>query len=194
MSGPAISTHQTLLARLADGADPGAWREFRDRYALLIRRFAEQQRLQPADCEDVVQDVFMALTKAMPDFTYDPARGLFRSYLKTIVVHAVQRFLRQKRGVDGLGDMDQPGPSGPETDERWEKEWRQYHLREALRIIEVEFNSQDRAAFDRYVLSGMGAAETATALGLSIEQVYQAKSRILRRLTQIIEARVREEG
>ena len=76
----------------------------------------------------------------------------------------------------------------------WEDEWREYHLRQAMRTVEVEFNAADRAAFDAYVLEGRDAREVAASLDLSVDQVYQAKSRILKRLSVLVEQQVSEEG
>jgi RNA polymerase sigma-70 factor (ECF subfamily) len=192
-----LTTHTTLLARISAGADPDAWREFQDRYAELILRFAHRHGLQPADCEEVLQDVLTALSQAMPGFRYDPAKGKFRSYLKTVTAHAVYRRLSQKRPMVPLEDEEAARAAyavEPESEQAWEAEWRQYHLRRAISKIASEFNRADLAAFDAYALGGQSAQAVAVALGLSIDQVYQAKSRILRRLTELIAEQVSEEG
>jgi RNA polymerase sigma-70 factor, ECF subfamily len=67
-------------------------------------------------------------------------------------------------------------------------------LRQAMRLIAVEFNDADRKAFQRYAVEGREVRETATALGLSVDQVYQAKSRIMKRLSELIDEQVRDEG
>ncbi len=58
--------------------------------------------MQPADCDDLVQDVLLALSKAMQNFEYDPQKGKFRAYLKTVTLHSISRILRQRRGVTQL--------------------------------------------------------------------------------------------
>ena len=188
------TTHITLLERLSGEGSASAWREFCDRYGPVIRGFARRWGAQPADCDEVVQDVLTALTKAMPGFQYDPAKGKFRSYLKTVTLRALGKKSRQKRGDVSLDEGIHADPEGSASDEHWEEEWRQYHLRMAMRTIAVEFNGQDRVAFEDYALRGRDAGETAEALGLSVDQVYQAKSRILKRLTQLIETQVKDEG
>jgi RNA polymerase sigma-70 factor (ECF subfamily) len=191
------TTHATLLAKLHVGADPAAWAEFCDRYSELIRAFARRQGLQAADCDEVLQDVLLALTQSMPGFEYDPARGKFRSYLKTVVLHAVYRRFCQKRGAVNLEDIEaavRTATGDVAVEEAWETEWRQYHLRLALKAVSAEFNDADRAAFEAYAIRGDAADEVAAANGLSVDQVYQAKSRILRRLSKVIEQQVAEEG
>ena len=190
------STHRTLLARLADAHDQTAWRDFHQRYAELIRGFARRRGAQPADCDDVVQEVLMALQKAMPGFTYDPARGTFRSYLKTIALRALDRRFRKNTAAASLeldGDAEPTAPDD-EAEQAWETEWRRYHLRLAMRAIEVEFNARERRAFELYGVAGRPVNEVARTTGLSVEHVYAAKSRIVKRLGELVADQVREEG
>jgi RNA polymerase sigma-70 factor (ECF subfamily) len=193
------TTCATLLARLSAGVDPGAWREFCDRYGALIDGFARRRGLQEADRDEVVQEVLAALARALPGFRYDPARGKFRAYLKTATLHAIGHLARQGRGVRLLGDGELDDAVGaqardPAVDATWEAEWRQYHLALAMRTVEVEFSERDRAAFRSYAVDGDGAPDVAARLGISIDQVYQAKSRILRRLAALVRAQVEDEG
>jgi RNA polymerase sigma-70 factor (ECF subfamily) len=190
------TTHVSLLARLQDGSDTAAWRAFCDRYEELIRGFARRQGVFGPDADDVVQDVMLSLTKAMPGFTYDPAKGKFRSYLKTVVVRAISARSRQNPAVAPLHDGTQVGPAASEdaAGEPWEVEWRQYHLRQAMKRVRGEFNASDIAAFQAYVNDGRDAAIVARELGVKIDSVYQAKSRVLRRLSQLIAQQIDEEG
>ena len=130
------TTHTTLLARLTDGRDPAAWREFDERYGELIRSFARRQDLQPADCDDVAQDVLFSLSKAMPGFRYDPAKGKFRSYLKTVTLRAIFKRNCQKPAevaLEHIEDATRAAALDTAIEEAWETEWRQYHLRQAMR-------------------------------------------------------------
>lgn len=192
---PSVTTHTTLLARLADGQDQPAWREFCDRYGDLIRGYSRRIGVRPNDTEDVLQDTLIELTKSLPKFEYDPAQGKFRNYLRTIVRRAAYRRFRQNSSGPPQSSLeDVADPASGEEDAVWEDEWRQHHLRCAMKTIDVEFNEADRTAFRLYVVAQREAAETARELGLSIDQVYQAKSRIVKRLTQLVEQQIGEEG
>jgi RNA polymerase sigma factor (sigma-70 family) len=203
-AGTLSQTHISLLGRLADSQAGPAWSEFLDRYGDLIRGFCLRRGLQPADCEDVTQDVLLSLSKSMPQFQYDPAKGLFRSYLKTVVMNAISRRIRQNpaavRLLESAAGPSADGGSGwvaseePEDESRWEDEWRQYHFRRAMRIVESEFKDSDRAAFKKYAIEGLDVKSVAAEVGISVDAVYQAKSRIVRRLGQLIELQVAEEG
>jgi RNA polymerase sigma-70 factor (ECF subfamily) len=194
-------THVTLLQRLAAHGDQpraaAAWSEFMDRYGDLLRGFCRRHDLQASDQDDVIQDVLLALSKAMPRFQYDPAIGKFRSYLKTVALHAIYAKLCQKRAGAALVDVDAMADTAagdPATDAKWEQEWRQHHIRQAMRLIEAEFSARDRAAFARYALAGESADRVASEHGLSVDTLYQIKTRITRRLTELLARQVAEEG
>ncbi len=192
-----ITTHASLLARVSEGGDRAAWDEFCARYGDLIRGFARRRGLQVADADEIMQDVLTALTKSMPGFVYDPSKGKFRSYLKTLAMRAVYRKTIQKRPSVPLEDVEGVVPAGggdEETDRLWEEEWRQYHVTQAMRTIHVEFNEADCESFQQYAVEGRSAQEAADMLGRKAEQVYQAKSRILNRLSELIAEQVSEEG
>ena len=191
------TTHVSLLERIGSGADDAAWREFCDRYGELIRGFAARRGLQPADRDDLMQDVLVAIAKAMPGFIYDPSKGKFRSYLKTVALHAIfKRSCQSDVAIDlsRIDELTRSAAGSEEVDQQWELQWRQYHLRRALKTVEGEFNATDLAAFRAYALDGESVAEVTKRFGLSADSVYQAKSRILKRLGEAIDQQVAEEG
>ncbi|RME41264.1 MAG: sigma-70 family RNA polymerase sigma factor [Planctomycetota bacterium] len=192
-----LTTHASFLAKVCEGSDPSAWAVFCARYGRLIRGFALRRGLQPVDADDVVQEVLLTLTRSMPGFEYDPARGKFRSYLKTLTLRAIYKKTFQKReavSLEDVGSVVASAEGEEEVEAAWEQEWRQYHIDRAMNVVRMEFNAHDLEAFERYALNGESAAETAETLGLSVDQVYQAKSRIVRRLGELIARQVEEEG
>ena len=186
-----------MLGRLAGSTDGLAWEDFVRQYGGLIRGTARRLGLQAADSDDVLQDVLVRLTRAMPGFEYDRGRGRFRGYLKTVVRHAISDRIGQNRGRPGVStiDHDLPDPRAEaDLDAVWEQQWRSYHVTQAMRTIEVEFGEIERLAFCRYAREGRPADEVAETLGISIDRVYQAKSRILRRLGALVAEQIRDEG
>jgi len=193
-----VSTHASLLARLKDDGDAAAWRAFDDRYRDVVFAFARRAGLQPADADDVVQEILAAAHRALPEFEYDRARGTFRGWLRTAVVRAATR--RRRRGGDALDhaatapeSLTEPGVD-PELDAHFEAEWRRYHVRLATAKVRAESNAKDFAAFEAVAVDGRVPAEVAAALGLSVDSVYQAKSRLLKRLRAHVAEQVRDEG
>lgn len=191
------TTHTSLLARLAGKQDEAAWREFCARYSDLIRGFAQRQGVRGVDCDDVLQDVLVKLTRSMPSFRFDPSKGKFRSYLKTVVLRCIFDISFQKRGAQPVGDVEREvcaAARDEAVESAWEIEWRRYHLRRAMRIVETEFNARDVAAFRAYGIDGQNVETVAKASSMSTDQVYQAKSRILKRLCGLVDQQIREEG
>lgn len=191
------STHTTLLTRLSNGIDPTAWQEFNDRYIDLLRGFTRRYGLQAADCDDVIQDVLLNLSRSMKKFNYDPEKGKFRAYLKTMTLHSIFKYFRQKTDHKSLDEYEAEKKAAildPEVEALWEEEWRRYHIRLAMRRLGKEFNEKDRMAFSEYALMDRPAGKTAEALNLTVDQVYQAKSRILKRLGELILDQVHDEG
>ena len=82
-------TSYTLLTRVRDVSDQQAWQEFVECYAPKIFLWCRRFHLQESDASDVTQEVLVKLVGAMQSFVYDPARGSFRGWLKTITTNAV---------------------------------------------------------------------------------------------------------
>ena len=92
--------------------EPGAWRDFVDRFAatarIVARRYLKLHGRAHEDVDDTVQDVFVAITRR--DFrllkNYDP-RYTFKTYLGVITRTEVYRQLRKKRPIPGdPADLD----------------------------------------------------------------------------------------
>jgi RNA polymerase sigma-70 factor (ECF subfamily) len=180
------STRPTLLLRLRNRTDQFSWQEFHERYGELLFRYARARGASSVDAEDIVQDVEMYVFKAMEGFEYDASRGRFRTYLRAAVVHAMARRARKEarqgtpldpQAFDYISEQQEAS-----QDERWEREWRLHRLRWALRAIAPHVETTTLAAFREHVLLGRSVEETAEQLGVSTASVYQAKSRILKRV------------
>ncbi|MBU0718245.1 MAG: hypothetical protein KJ749_08360, partial [Planctomycetes bacterium] len=68
------------------------------------------------------------------------------------------------------------------ADAHWEREWRLHRLRWAVRSVAGEFEDKTMQAFQLHALAGLSVDETAEELELSKASVYQAKSRVLKRV------------
>ncbi len=192
-----VSTHASLLARLSEGADAPAWDEFHARYRDLIRGFALRRGLQAADAEDVVQEVFLALAQALRTFEYQPEKGRFRGFLKTIAIRVLgKRFARERAGLGQTAaeHMIEAAPDESAHEDDWEVEWRQHHLRTAMERVRAEFRGSDLRAFQLLTGGPRDARSVAAELGISVDSAYQAKSRILKRLRELVGEQVEAEG
>src|ERR1700722_11673297 len=95
-------TPASLLQRLRQPDEQGAWERFVDLYTPLIFFWACRMRLQAQDAADLVQDVFTTLLQKLPEFHYDPGKS-FRAWLRTLTVNRWRDSLRRKAAVLGRG-------------------------------------------------------------------------------------------
>lgn len=190
-----VSTHASLLAKLRTENDDDAWREFHDRYHDLVRGFARRAGLQPTDADDLTQEVLMALRHGMKSFDYDPTRGRFRGYLSTLARRALWKRRRRDGGNERLAASDEMDVAADaDLDERFEAEWRQYHLRLALARARMEFSASEMNIFEAAALEERAATDIAAETGLSAGRIYGIKSMVLGRIRELVAAQVAEEG
>jgi RNA polymerase sigma-70 factor (ECF subfamily) len=180
-----LTTSPSLLERLRGPNDPAAWGRFVDLYTPLLYQWARRAGLQGADASDLVQEVFVVLVRHMPVFVYAPNKS-FRSWLRTVTLNKWRE--RQRRlpeptlGSSDPSLIDLPAPEDPATFE--ETEYRQHLARRALQLMQTEFAATTWKACWEVVVAGRRAAEVAAELGISVDSVYTARSRVLRRLRQ----------
>jgi len=185
-------TRPSLLVRLRNANDREAWRQFVDIYAPLIYGLARKRGLQDADAADLTQDVFRAVSAAMPLWQYDPKRGSFRGWLFTVARNKLNDFLTQRKRVSpGSGDSGvqtllEEQPARDQEEAAWQRDYEQRTFAWAAEQIRGEFHESTWQAFWQVAVEGKSGDEAARNLGLSVGAVHVAKSRVLARLKKKI--------
>ena len=178
------TTSQTLLERLARGTDQDAWGRFVDLYTPLLLAWCKRLGLSDADAADLMQSVFVTLYEKLPEFRYDPTRS-FRAWLKTVMLNSWRNQARKHRaGTPGATGTQDPDLL-PDTDPRLqleEAEYRAHLVHRAMSLIQTNFEPITAKACWEFVVQGRAAQEVAEELGISVNAVYLAKSRVLRHL------------
>ncbi len=190
-SGSLGSTSSGLLNR-ARARDARAWQRLVALYTPFVYRLCRKGGLTRADSADVAQDVFASVVQSIDDFHETGRPGSFRAWLAGIVHHRLLDHLRRQRGrpqaVGGtdaaerlleIPDTADPIPADVQAGEPDGTVWRR-----ALALLQTEFAEPTWQAFWQLVIDGQTPAEVAQRLGMSLAAVYQAKSRVLRRLRQ----------
>lgn len=184
-------TRVTLLARIRDGRDAAAWREFVHLYGPVVYRFARNRGLQDADAADLMQDVLRSVARNAHRMEYDPKRGTFRGWLYTVTRNKIYNFLSAQRNRPrGSGDPDAherldatpARDDGQGPDAEWEKEYQRRLSARAMERVRDEFQPSTWQAFWETAVEGKAAAEVGAGLKMSPGAVYVAKSRVLARL------------
>jgi RNA polymerase sigma factor (sigma-70 family) len=187
-------TRASLLVRLRDPRDEGAWTQFVNLYAPLVYGYARKQGLQDADAADLSQEVLGALASAVGKLEYDPRRGAFRNWLFTIVRRKLSNWRRRQRSKpDGGNDPatsnsleQQPAPEREEAE--WEAEWEQRLFAWACEEVRRDVSDSTWQAFWRTAMEDQTGKQVADDLGLSVAAVYRARSRVLARLKELAQA------
>jgi RNA polymerase sigma-70 factor (ECF subfamily) len=160
-----------------------AWRRFVQLYTPLLFDWARRTGAPPDEAADLVQEVFQVLARELPAFRYRPGQR-FRGWLWTILRNKWRDHLRRlqtappQANAAALETVTVPDNVAEMTEE----EYRTHLVGRALQLMQAEFAEADWRACWQNVVEGRPAAEVAAALGLTVNQVYLAKSRILHRL------------
>jgi RNA polymerase sigma-70 factor (ECF subfamily) len=175
------TTSASLLDRLRQPEQTAAWERFVELYTPLLYDWARRMGLQETDAADLVQEVFALLLQKLPGFTYD-RHGSFRGWLRKVTLNKWRELQRRRPlpAIDGAALAAQADPGTADT--FWEAEYRQHLVGRVLELIRAEFQPATWQAFWECVVAGRPAADVARQHGLSLNAVYLAKSRVLRRL------------
>ena len=188
-------TSGTLLMRVRDVNDQQAWNEFVEHYAPKIFLWCRQFRLQESDASDVTQDVLVKLVKTMQSFVYDPSRGSFRGWLKTITSNTVRDLGRdwQRKGrASGDERLQQLAVSVEDPvaiqalEEAIDGAHREQILQEAEARVALRVQPHTWKAYRLTAIQQQPAAQVARELEMRISEVYVAKSRVIKMLRETV--------
>lgn len=185
------STSLSLLDTLARGAQNEAWNRFTAIYQPLLESWLRSRGIPHDVVSDVQQEVLTKVLEEIGRFEHNGRPGAFRNWLRTIMSHRLRTIQRQQwRGgprldwsdiADGLADDDS------DLSRQWQVEHDAYLLRRLIDLISHDFSPASIAAFKAVVLQGRPQAEVATELGLSLNAVRIAQSRVLAALRRVAE-------
>lgn len=180
-------TRPSLLLRIRDAGDDGAWREFVAIYTPLLYAYFERAGLQAADAADLAQEVMRIMAMRASEFEYDPALGTFRGWLLGVARNRLRKFQEQRQrhplagGPTTVERLLQP-LAAVEDEARWDMEYHRRLFAWAAQAVRPEFEPTTWRAFWATAVEEKSGRETAEMLGLSVGAVYVARSRVLSRL------------
>ena len=184
----AFTTRLSMLQKVGNN-DEAAWNAFVDYYTPLIRLRAQDMKLTEQETDDLRQDVCVAMFKSSAVARYDKSQGSFRNYLRTIITNCAIDILRKRESPVDITTIDDPPV---EEDDRFEQEWRKFLYEKALEEVRANCDPATYMAFELYAIRGLPVQTVAEMVSLKEASVYQAKTRITQRLTDII-ARLQRE-
>ena len=183
-------TSVSLLDRLKDAPpDASDWGRLQDIYLPLITRWLRRIPGLGDESDDLAQEVFVVMVRELPRFERQ-REGSFRAWLRQVAVNKVRTF-RKKRGrkpVAGMdltdGFLDRLAQPNSELAREWDLDHDRHVFQKLLAIVQPDFQPNTWEAFRRFAIDGHPAVEVAAQLGLNVNSVLQAKSRVLKRLRE----------
>lgn len=188
-------TRYSLLARLADVDDGDAWRVFESIYQPAIYRYARHRGLQEADALEAVQEVMVAVHRAMDSWQRTGRAGSFRAWLaeaaRRVTLQALRQRDRRDRAAGGSGvhaalDLVAAPDGGDESaaEPQDERRWKFFC---AAACVEREVHATTWRAFWLAAVDGLPAAAVARELDMTVGNVYSAKCRVLDRIRRRVQ-------
>lgn len=184
MAHPVVPlTNESLIIRIGRDADPVSWEEFFALYEPFVHHIVRQCGVAAEDADDVVQEVFVSLIRALPRFEYSARRGRFRCWLQAIIRHRVVNWFR-RRGSRHEVPLDEQGAwiVAEERSSDWEQAHRLHVVEFALQEVMGTSRDQTLRCFEEHFLNRRPAAEVAGELGMTAHAVYANTRRTLHRI------------
>jgi RNA polymerase sigma-70 factor (ECF subfamily) len=186
-SSESSSVSSTLLNQLRLRR-PEAWERFVRLYSPIIYRWCRRSGLTAENAADSLQEVLSAVMLHLPDFRRDRPQDSFSGWLATITRNKVRDYYRHRRGraeARGGTTAQRQLAEIPESIQP-DAESAALLSRRVLEMIRAEFEVRSWEAFWRTTIGGQPPAGVAEDLAMTVPAVYMAKSRILRRLRQVM--------
>jgi RNA polymerase sigma-70 factor, ECF subfamily len=186
-------TRASLILRLPDAADARAWDDFVAVYAPLVYRLARRTGLQPADADDVVQEVLAAVARSVEGWLARTDRGPFRAWLLRIARNlAINALTRPKNRPIAGGNSNvaellmQHADKNGDAESQFDMEYRRELFRHGAERVREEVADRTWQAFWRSTVGEQPIPAVAAELNMSVGSVYIARSRVLARLREIV--------
>ena len=185
-------TRDSLLIRIADPCDQGAWEQFARIYRPVVYNVARMRGLQDADAQDVAQQVLIAVAQALPTWERRDESTRFRHWLCRIARNAAVNMLtRQPRdravgGDDIRAEVQVDNKLDGGLDSQLEREYRRQLFRKAAERVRSRADAITWQAFAITMIDGLSIPDAAAQLDRSEAVIYAARSRIIRRLRDAV--------
>ncbi len=184
-------TSPSLLHQLQDAPDAHGWQRLVDLYTPLMLGWLRRYGMKDSDADDVIQETLTVVFRKLPNFRREPQTGAFRSWLRRITVNCLRDYWKSRKSRreaagdtrmdDMLGQLQDPNSGLSRV---WDEEHDLHVMNHLLTRIRGQFSPQTWTAFERVARDGANPQEVADELGITVNAVFIANSRVLARLRQ----------
>ena len=185
------STISSDLLRQVRRNDQEAWVRMVSVYYPMTYGWCRRAGLQPCDASDVCQEVFANIASGIAGFRREKPADTFRGWVRRITQRRIADFRHRGKTLPtavGVGHSDDRLRDIPTTanESPSSHPWQRPGIHETLEQVRSEFERVSWQAFWRSAVDGEAGTAVAEELGISPNAVYLAKSRILRRLRELL--------
>lgn len=185
-----VNTTTALLDGLNDNGNVAAWDEFDRRYRPILIAFLRRMGLHGDDAADVAQETLTCFLQDYRRGRYDRGQGRLRSWLIGIARYRLADLRRDRgrqreyRGESAIADL----PADADAEAVWDAEERRHIFEQAVLELKstARFNEKTIDAFERVVLRQEPVDSVSSELGLTPQEIYNAKNRVVERLRTIV--------
>lgn len=186
-----VPTLSTLWLADAQAMDSGAWSRLAETFGPIVYRWCRKSGISDSESADVVQDVFVAVARNIGRFERKQKEGSFRSWLATITRNRIRDHYRRRANY-------QPAEGGSDALQRLQQHRDEVdqsvsedsigspRIQKALMQVRDEFEEATWEAFWLVTVERKPTSVVAELVGISVASVYQAKSRVLRKLREVL--------
>lgn len=183
-------TSTTLLRDVANLKN-AKWTAFYAYYQPMMRSYLREY-FPSLDADDIIQETFVALSKILPNYEYNPAdKGTFHNFLTGILNNkALCAHNKNKRKIAIEERMKlSMEVKGRSANEQSYRDWRESVFEIALEQLLADDTIHDRTkqVFIRTAIKGESIEAVAASLGVKRHVVDCMRSRTLERLRKIVE-------
>jgi RNA polymerase sigma-70 factor, ECF subfamily len=169
--------------------DPAGWSRLVVTFAPIVYRWCRRSGIRESDAPDVMQEVFATVARGIIHFEQRQEQGSFRAWLATITRSRVRDFLRKnarhQTPEGGTAALEQLQSVPDELDSTICSEGIASPVaRRVMEIVRADFEEVTWQAFWMTTIESLAPSIVAERLQLSLASVYQARTRVLRKLRQ----------
>ena len=187
-------TRDSLIVQVQDPLNRDAWDQFALIYRPVIYRLARRKGMQDADAQDLTQQVLCSVSSSIGRWEKLDPPVKFRHWLRRVVRNAILNAL-SRRPHDGAAGgsvalelLKEHANVDFDASSQIENEYRRELYLQAARLVRGDVNPETWQAFELTVVEDLSVEEVARKLNKTLGSVYAARSRIMRRLREAVQA------
>lgn len=189
-AGLALRTTTKLLDALGERDNEPAWHHINTRYRPVIAGLARRLGLKDADADEVAQQTLSEFVRAFREGRYKREKGRLSSWILGIAHHTAAKALRDGKRASSPGQTAMADvPDESELRGIWTDERDRAIVSRAISLLRDEASIDERTleVFELIAFRGVPAGEAASQCGMSVDQAYVAKSRVTKKLREVVE-------